>query len=142
MAHDKILKFWMSFPALVFLILMGSIPILFPIFSNNEGRWFPVVKNIEVWEIGKDENGIYIDVRFDKVRSCRFLGISWFNEEGSRKNVVFSLNEIDLPFSRPTGNGQSSGPWYLQGVHDLEKSRAIVSHECHPLWVTYSNFYP
>lgn len=142
MAHDKILKFWMSVPALILLILMASIPITFPLLSKYEGKWLPVVEDIHVHQVAEDEDGIYVAVQFSKVRSCEFLGISWFDEFGRRAPVEFETRESYLPYSRPAERNQMTGPWYLKGIHSLEESSAITSHKCHPFWTTFTNFYP
>tara|TARA_R100001143_G_C3352849_1_gene130594 strand:+ start:1659 stop:2087 length:429 start_codon:yes stop_codon:yes gene_type:complete len=142
LARDKQLQFWLSLPTLLCLVIVGSIPFAFPILANYEGQWFPVVENVEVQETLINEEGAFINVRFDKVRSCEFIGISWYDDFGQRLIINFAPNEAELPVSRPVGDDQFTGPWQLVGLTSLEGSRAIVSHRCHPFWTTFTNFYP
>lgn len=141
MALDKQLQFWLSLPTLLILIIAGSIPFAFPILARYEGDWFPVVENVEVVEAGINQTDMYINVRFDKVRACEFIGISWYDDFGQRIIIDFGEGEADLPTTRPPGNSQFTGPWRLIGLTTLEGSRAIVSHRCHPFWTTFTTFY-
>jgi len=116
--------------------------------SQYEGVWFPVVENMEIEELGKDEDnlGIYVTARFDKIRACEFEGISWYNNVGVRSPIIFEAqadgDQGEIPRTRPALVDQQAGPWHLIGVDQLEGSMAIVSHRCHPLWITYTRFYP
>lgn len=142
MARDKQLQFWFSLPTLLCLVLIGSIPFAFPVLARYEGEWFPVVENVSVEREEYNELGAFINVRFDKVRSCEFIGISWYDDFGQRLIINFNPAEADLPTSRPVMDEQTAGPWQLVGLTTLEGSIAIVSHRCHPFWTTFTNFYP
>jgi hypothetical protein len=124
------------------LVLIGSIPFAFPVLARYEGEWFPVVENVSVEREEYNELGAFINVRFDKVRSCEFIGISWYDDFGQRLIINFNPAEADLPTSRPVMDEQTAGPWQLVGLTTLEGSIAIVSHRCHPFWTTFTNFYP
>lgn len=141
MALDKQLQFWLSLPTLLILILAGSIPFAFPILARYEGQWFPVVENVYVQQVDNDSYDTFINVRFDKVRACEFIGISWYDDFGQRVIIDFGPDEEDLPLTRPVGNSQFTGPWHLIGLTNLEGSAAIVSHRCHPFWTTFTTFY-
>lgn len=144
--RERQLTWLLSLPILGILVFLGFIPLMFPIMSRYEGEFFPVVRNIDVQYIGQADSGIYIDVRFDKVRACEFIGISWYDSFGDRAPILFEAEaqgeQGEIPRTRPVMNGQTSGPWKLIGIDMLDGSRAIVSHRCHPLWITYTRFYP
>lgn len=143
---EKQLTLLLSLPVLGVLIFLGFIPLMFHIMSRYEGVYFPVVRNVEVEQVGRAEVGILVNVQFDKVRSCEFIGISWYDSFGDRSPIVFEAEargeQGEIPDTRPVLNGQSSGPWKLIGIDQLDGSVAITSHRCHPLWITYTRFYP
>ncbi len=176
LALDKQLKFWLSVPTLIMLVLIGSIPFVFPIFSKYEGQYFPVVvsaidtdpesetfgENLPLIyheEAGPTWEDPYVDiyVQFDKIRSCEFFvperesftfsafekpaaSLTWFSPTGQRLLVDFEPESLDLPVTRPVGR-QLSGPWRIYGVRSLVGTYAVVAHQCHPLWLTYTSFY-
>lgn len=143
MAPNRQLYFLLSFPAMMMMVILGFVPLIFPLASKYEGDILPVVQNVHVEMIRKTEDGMYVDVTFDKVRSCEFLGISWYDTFGDRIPILFKSNgEAELPRTRPVRDGQNAGPWRLLGIDNLDGSVAIVSHRCHPLWVTFSKFWP
>lgn len=142
MAPDKMLSRLLGFPILLVLGFLGFIPIMFPIFSQYEGRIFPVVSRVNVQEFGEADTGIFITLSFDKIRACEFLGINWFDQFGDRLPILFEVGAGELPTTRPVLDNQQAGPWKLIGIDNLESSVAIVSHRCHPLWITYTPFYP
>ncbi|ARB06108.1 hypothetical protein FDH38_gp054 [Dinoroseobacter phage vB_DshS-R5C] len=82
--NSRQLSFILSLPTLFLLITLGFIPVMFPIMAQWEGNLMPVVRNVEVREVENTETGIIVDVHFDKVRSCEFLGISWYDSFGDR----------------------------------------------------------
>ena len=142
MSHEKQLAFILSMPILALLIIFGLIPLSIPIISQYEGQMFPVIKNAEIESSYDTDQGKLIYVSFDKVRSCEFEGIQWFDYLGNRYSVQFEVNSELLPPSRPVLSGQQAGPWIIVDLNDLTGSNAIVSHRCSPFWLTYTNFYP
>ncbi len=145
MANDKQLRFWFSPVTLLCLIITLLIPFTFPILAQYEGHVLPVVVNVEIEEVLTNEEGVFINVRFDKVRSCEFIGISWYDQLGQRVIIDFDpdgvRNSLSTPSSRPVRDNQVTGPWQLVGLTSLEESIAIVSHRCHPFWTTFTNFF-
>lgn len=177
MALDKQLQFWFSLPTIFLLMLVGSIPFMFPIFSKYEGHYFPVVvaaiDNDPESETYKqslplifseapsqswEEPFVDIFVQFEKVRSCEFFvpergtftfatfkkplaSLTWFSPTGQRFIVDFETESSDLPVTRPVGR-QISGPWRIHGTRSLRGTYAVVAHQCHPLWLTYTSFFP
>ena len=100
----------------------------------------------------------YVDVfvQFDKIRNCDFLieeriidgvptrfnrSLTWYSQDGRRLYIEFEPEDVNLPPTRPQGE-QVAGPWRISGVRSLESTTAVVAHQCHPLWLTYSQFHP
>lgn len=144
--RERQLTWLLSLPVLGFLVFIGFIPLAFPILSQYEGTLFPVVENVDVKNVGEADAGIYVNVSFDKVRACEFLGISWYDSFGDRSAILFEAQaggkNGEIPTTRPVRSGQQAGPWKLIGIDRLDGSTAILSHRCHPLWITYTRFYP
>jgi len=141
--HERQLTWFLSMPVLGILILLGFVPLTWPVLARYEGQYFPVIKNVNVEIIEEVRNGLDVDVTFDKVRQCEFIGMSWYDTFGDRLQILFEINgEENLPVTRPVREDQDAGPWRLLGIDNLDGSVAITSHRCHPLWITYTRFYP
>lgn len=137
----------LSVQAIAAMIVVGAIPIVWPFMSQNEGRWLPVVQDVEVYErevIQTDDRRIAlsIDMYFNKVRQCDFVGLYWFDQFGARVPVVFLQDEGSEPVTRPVGSGQSAGPVLLVGLTELAGSNAVLESKCHFMWKTFTTFYP
>lgn len=131
----------LSNPAMLLWVILITTPLFWSLGPEYEGRILPVVSNIEITEIQTDKNGSYIFVSFDKTRQCEFIGLSWYDKFNIRHGVEFSPNLSTTPKTRPIG-GQAAGPWLIKGLENIEGSRAVTTHRCHPLWLTYTQFYP
>jgi hypothetical protein len=131
----------LSNPAMALWVALISIPFLWSIGSKYEGLIFPVVSNTSIVDFQEKNNGVYINVAFEKSRQCEFVGISWYDEFNIRHGVEFEPDANLSPITRPIGS-QVSGPWLIKGMANLKRSRAVVSHNCHPLWTTHTIFYP
>lgn len=138
MALEKLL----SNPFLAILLMIISIPVVFPLMAKVEGYFYPVVSYLEIVEEAPESgrDAVVFTVRFNKVRKCDFLGINWYlgNE---RLRLEFSPQADLTPPTRLPGE-QGAGPWRLIGTKRLQGTRAVVLHRCHPLWTTYTNLYP
>jgi len=172
MARYNSLTFLLSKWVLVVIVVMGMIPVIWEIGTAKEGEWFPVVVPlvddegnrlpVVVQEEPSPEGAAepYVDVwvQFNKVRQCEFLkdfqdptnsripvllrsSLSWYNTSGQRLRVEFDPLDDEMPTTRPVGK-QIAGPWRIFGVRTVEDTYAIVAHRCHPLWLTYTKFYP
>ena len=117
-----------------------AIPILWPAGAWVEKTFFPVIRNVEITAVHPAQNGIMIELTFDKVRSCEFLGVVWYNGP-LRVGVERNPNSPRYPKVLAEGP-QAAGPWLIRNVSDLEGTHAITVHRCHPLWETISHFYP
>jgi hypothetical protein len=137
----------LSFKFMVAGLLLCFVPIYIPIMAKYEGRFFPVVANTEIVqeyaESCPDCRLPHLDVflTFDKVRQCEFINLSWFDETGRRVRVEFEPEAPSGPVTRPTGS-QVVGPWRIFGIDSLEGTHAVVEHQCHPIYRTYTTFYP
>ena len=117
-----------------------------------ERAWFPVVGKLQILRSTEIEPGITeIYAQFRKVRDCEYVSVAWYigNPNGDFQQVRVQtivnpdmLNEVQSP-TRPLGTS-NAGPWRIgMSLADLKNnSFAILSHQCHPFWVTRTNFYP
>lgn len=137
-------------------------PVVVPLIDDNDTP--DIVADDQVLPIiaaeypSSPEEEPYVDilVQFNKIRSCDFLidervingeverinrSLTWYSATGERLRIDLDPESADLPPSRPTGP-QVGGPWRIYGVRTMQGSVAVVAHRCHPLWLTYSQFYP
>lgn len=124
---------------MVFVTMMLT-PMLFAIGPKLETHFFPVVNETRIENLTKTERGVEFYVRFDKTRQCEFLGIAWY-QGPLRIGVAIEPDSNLFPKTRPEGD-QFAGPWLVSNVDSLEGTKAFVYHNCHPLWITISPFYP
>lgn len=141
MPRDRMLNWMLSLPSLMALILLGSIPILWPLFSQYEGYYLPVVKNVHTEIVESGEHYVDIVLTFDKVRQCDEPMMFWFGPDGAQLSATKVDGDPEL-ITLPNGNRQVSNVFRISGVPDLDGVRGIFSHRCHPLWTTYTDFYP
>ena len=121
------------------LVAFAAVPAVWPVGAWIEGRVFPVATPYEITRQEKVADGVLFHVRFDKLRSCQFLGIQWYR--GARRIVLDLEPDSDkFPKSRPAG-AQEIGPWLLRGEATVDGTWSIVQHRCHPLWVTETLMY-
>lgn len=140
---DKIL----SRLGLFLLLFIITIPLMWPMLSTLEGKYRPVISNVEIIKTEVKNDGINagLDVwmKFIKNNNCEFLGISWYTSDNVRVRIITDdipkPNEIQYD-SRPVGE-QHTGPWRLVGLKTLEGTKVITKHKCHPLWTTPTKFY-
>jgi hypothetical protein len=125
--------------ALVLGVALALTPGFFAAGPWLESRIFPVTTAAEVLNEEPDLQGVNFEVRFRKLRRCRFLGLAWYVGE-RRVPVNFEPDAELSPSTRPVG-GQIAGPWRLPGVRYLAGTRAWALHQCHPLWITFTKFY-
>ena len=124
---------------------------------DNPGEKLPI---IYAEFPGNDEVDKWVDVfvQFRKVRSCEYFrdlneakgvikipdvtsSFTWYDKDGRRLKIRLDLDQYEFPETRPKGD-QITGPWRIYGISSVEGTRAITAHKCHPLWLTYSVFYP
>jgi len=152
--HEKWAKFAFS-GVIAFCAMIGifsAIWIVWSVGPSVERSWQPVVGKLQVLDAIEIEPGVTeIHARFRKIRDCNYLSVAWYvgnpNSEFRQVRVQTmtddaSINDIPSP-NRPLG-WQSAGPWRIaMSLNDFENnSFAILTHQCHPFWVTTTNFYP
>lgn len=114
-----------------------------------ETRYFPAVSKLRISSIRPGDNGeSVITAEFKKLRSCEYVGIAWFrgkpNTDFERVPVILLRKEGDTSSpDRPIGV-QRAGPWIIgMSPSELQQnSFARLSHRCHALWVTTTEFFP
>lgn len=132
------------------VLLIAALPALLTTYTLGaswlakfEGHAYPVTENVVVTAQEKTSAGLFVFVRFDKVRPCEFVSLTFYDRAGNLVRPNFDPDaerELD-GVSRPTG-ANTAGPWLLPGVHTLEGGRFYAVHQCHQLWQTQSQFWP
>lgn len=130
---------------LVFLpvLLLVLMPLL-PYFAALEGRLLPVASKAKIVAIQPAADGTaLIRVVWENTRACTFDHMVW-----NRVLPDGTLEAVKVTWGDPVG---SRGPgrhlsqtWHVaMPVEQVEgKSLAYVWHQCHPGWLTISQFYP
>jgi len=119
---------------------------------ESERKHFPVVGKLQILNAVEIEPGITeINARFTKRRDCEYVSVAWYvghpNEENRQVRVQTIVEERQLQEvlspSRPVGTAVA-GPWRIaMSLNDFQNnSFAILTHRCHPFWLTTTNFYP
>jgi hypothetical protein len=115
-----------------------------------ETRFWPAVSKLQILSLETDDSGqAVVMTEFTKLRGeCEYVGIAWFKgrPDGNFERVPVILQRRDGDTSspnRPPGT-QRAGPWII-GMTPAELrtgSFAKLTHRCHPLWVTTTDFWP
>lgn len=144
-----------SFSVKVFCAVIVMVATLWTVWAvgpSVERNWRPVVGKLEILSAVEVEPGVTeIQAQFRKIRDCEYLNVAWYvgDPNGDFRQVRVQtivdpemLNEIASP-TRPVGTN-TAGPWRIaMSLDDLQHNAfAILSHQCHPFWVTRTNFYP
>jgi hypothetical protein len=137
----------------ILLMIAGFLALIPPsyfILQAIEHAQFPVVGKMELLNIEAEEgNTTLVYVKFDKLRDCKYLGISWFRKLPGdvleRATIdIRPLTPLDRSdTNRPVGT-QITGPWRIGIPADVIRSTSTVhlTHQCHPLYVTRTVIYP
>lgn len=122
--------------------------IVFTVGPQLETRFWPVVSKLKILSIEEVAGQSQLTARFTKFRNCEYIGLSWFrgrldgNFERVRVTILRQPGDDGSP-NRPPGT-QTSGPWLVAiPPADLRgNSFARLSHRCHFLWLTTTDFWP
>ena len=112
-----------------------------------ERRAIPVVSKFEIVQIEPDGIGSRVYAKFEKWRSCEYLGINWvrIRPDGAKQRVFLNLKPTgDMSgATRPRGK-HIAGPWYVGMSPDQIRhhSEATITYRCHPLWITEIKVWP
>jgi hypothetical protein len=130
--------------AFYLILAVVAIPFITPVMKIAEAKLFPVVDDINISEIDAMKDGLLVSVKFDKVRDCKFLNVTWYDSLGNRVQIVFDPLDREgyIPYNRLVKDDQEAGPWLLLGLYSLEGSKSITSHDCHPLYNSKTEFFP
>ncbi len=136
--------------ACITLIVFGLIFTLFTLGPPVETRFFPVVSKLRILKIEQFPTGeSVVQAEFNKLRPCEYVGIAWYKrnaELGDFERVPVILQRAPGDRSspnRPEGV-QRAGPWLISLSPDdvRDRSFAQLTHRCHALWVTTTDFWP
>lgn len=134
------------------IIFVAVIAFVWAVGPAAERANFPVVGKLQVLDSIEVEPGITeIHAKFTKRRDCEYVSVAWYvghpNEEYRQVRVQTIVDEAQLQEivspTRPLGTS-IAGPWRIaMSLNDFENnSFAILTHRCHPFWLTTTNFYP
>lgn len=114
-----------------------------------ESKFFPVLEKLEITSVmptGEETSNVYVE--FTKLRECAYVGVAWFEgrRSGGFHRVLFvaQRNKEDSSSpNRPLGK-QTAGPWLVGIKAEDVKTNSFVDifHQCHPFWVTKTQWYP
>ena len=120
-------------------LILVLVPIVAPIAPSIEGKLLPVTTRLNIVDSRVSNGMTTMYVEFTKRRDCRFLGLTWYQDE-TRLPVFFLDDGDDSDMSRPPGD-QIAGPWMV-GTEDISGTVVRVSHRCHPFWETHTVIFP
>jgi hypothetical protein len=150
MSNSTKLLFGMAQGLMVFITVVSLILTLYTVGPSIETRMFPAVSKLRILSMmsGPEPHTSVIQAEFTKLRNCEFLGIAWFKitPAGDFERVPVILlrkpGDNSSP-NRPLGL-QRAGPWQIGVDRDdiYSKSFARLTHQCHPLWPTSTEFFP
>lgn len=112
-----------------------------------ERTLFPVVSPFEIVNMEPDGVGSRVYVRFEKKRSCEYLGINWelVQPDGTKQRVLLNLkpSNDNSGSTRPTGEAVA-GPWFVGMTPEqlTGNSTATIAYRCHPFWITEVRVWP
>ncbi len=123
------------------IVTMASIPLIWSAGPQIEPHIAPPVGRAEILNWRQDgDNGFLFDTRFEKLRACRFIGISWYDANNTVVFITPPPSPPERDKTRPEGWNLAVG-WRTTRP-SLSGLRAIVTHRCHPLWDLLTQFYP
>jgi hypothetical protein len=129
-------------------IAVGWMVILFFAWGPSIERvLFPVISPLKILSLEPEGVGATIYVRFEKQRSCEYLGMNWnrVDDAGIQHRVFLDLKptEDSSGSTRPVGKFVA-GPWYVGMPPDVlqNSSVAVISYRCHPFWITDMKVWP
>ncbi len=131
----------------VFGTIAFCVLIIFPIFMfgpSFESKFFPVLEDMIVTDVGTDPNSNYSHyvLSYKKVRFCEPVPETraWYilqsRKDPTRVSVV-STNKAESDISLPIGN-YSSNIWDVDNKRfgPVQSQRLVVTYNCHPFWLT------
>lgn len=120
--------------ALLFVAFVGG---------RVEGVVLPVVSPARIVTAEPVAGGTWTRVTgtVQRRRDCRFVDLEW--RVGTRRSYAVVDKVYERSGQMRAGSVYHFGPWRLQLTPDQlhNRSRAIVVHHCHPLWLTRSVFF-
>ena len=119
------------------LFAYGLVISSFLIFGPHlEGKFFPVIKDVNVSFTSQNVEPFRLIFDGTKVRDCTFLAVSalpTINNKFIRADNEFADIGDGSTHTRPKGR-QTFGPWIITPSGD--EVILAVFHKCHPLWNT------
>lgn len=119
--------------------LFAGIYIAFLVFGPTvESKYFPVTKYVEVTQ-QRDGPRLSIDAIFDKLRSCEFVGSTWYGitKDGVTERLPQTPLSTDVDRTRPVGRNYMRD-WQVDIPRrdDIQKTFNVQHHRCGWPWLT------
>lgn len=134
------------------VVFVATIWTVWAVGPSAERNWQPVVGKLQILDAKEIEPGITeIHARFRKFRDCEYVGVAWYlgtpsgEFEQVRVQTIVDNEQLSENIAPTLPVGVSiAGPWRIaMSLNDLkDNSFAILTHKCHPFWLTMTNFYP
>jgi hypothetical protein len=122
---------------LVIILLVGMIPVYWPLLPVLSGTLFPVTSKVEFVDVHEVDGGLSVRLKFEKRLDCAYVG-AVVDENGLP--IDFYPMSGGTPISLPTGE-RVSRPWFV-GATDLKDIRLRWVHSCNPFFQTVTVGYP
>lgn len=122
------------------------LPLLNSVGAEFEGKYFPVVSKFEITKIETtSENQSFVWLHFEKLRNCKYIGMTWQRKTASGyiRVAVDTKPTLGSPQTRPLGKAEV-GPWLVDmPPEDIrEQVRITLLHACGLFYQTQTEVYP
>lgn len=119
--------------------LFASIYILFLVLGPTvESKYFPVTKYIDLTQV-REGSRLSIDAVFDKLRSCEFVGSTWYGvtKDGATERLPQAPIVSEADRTRPVGRNYMRD-WQVDipRLDDIKKTFNVQHHRCGWPWLT------
>lgn len=125
------------------IVTLTAFPTLINIAKITETKYFPVLSQLEVSRTMRQDDGVVVWGKTEKIRDCHFENIAFYKKTRFGDEMISSERMRPRTLdSSPVGETRF-GPWKVDA--SKEEFDAIVSvrtlHRCHPLYLTESIIY-
>ena len=130
------------------MIAFGLYLLFVTVGPSIEGKLFPVIKDYQLSDINKLENGgLAFNPTFDKVRDCTYYGVTWFSpdEKGNLSRIqtqrTGDYTTATAPQTGPLGH-RSGNTQIIVPPEGASQIFGIMHHDCGLLWQTRTTVGP
>jgi hypothetical protein len=154
-------KFWLAAARAVLLAIIVASTLMTISIGGPwiETKIMPVVQKLQISDLRRGEvpGTSQFIATFNKVRSCEYFGIGWYDDQTDERvnMILLRTDKSDTEVNRPPGYTRT-GPWIVSLPPDHIRppfgwwakpkawvgSHALLFHRCNPFWITTTEFYP